>query len=89
MPTDADIQAARDAFDRATKQLAAVLDYSVSGNEDARDPTSDEQEDFETAGLALGRLLNKRAAAEAKRATRGASYALGENARDITKGKRK
>lgn len=60
--TDADIQAARDAFDRAAMQLAAVLDHSVSDADDARDPTKGEQEDFERTGLDLGRLLNQRAA---------------------------
>jgi hypothetical protein len=63
---DTELQAARDAFDRAAMQIAAVLDHSISGDDDARDPTKGEQEDFEEAGLKLGRLLNQRAA----RATR-------------------
>ncbi len=56
-PYPEEIQAARDAFDALAKKLAAILDA------DERSPTWHEAQAFENAGLALGRLLNQRAAA--------------------------
>ncbi len=51
---------ARRSFDREAMKLAAILD----GGE--RDPVWVEAQAFENAGLALGRLLNQRAAARTK-----------------------